>query len=39
MIERGIDLVTVRNDAGLLRHASAQVVAQLAEARSARRPS
>lgn len=30
MMRRGIDLVTVRNDAGLLRHATAQVLDRLA---------
>jgi 4-hydroxy-2-oxoheptanedioate aldolase len=30
MVRRGVDLVTVRNDAGLLRHASAQILGRLA---------
>lgn len=32
MIERGVDLVTVRNDAGLLRHATAQLLDKLGTA-------
>lgn len=35
MIERGVDLVTVRNDAGLLREATTQVLDRLASAGSA----
>lgn len=35
MVGRGVDLVTVRNDAGLLRHATAQLLTRLAGARPA----